>query len=107
MIKRIAQFLATSEAERLVDTYWVITTTTAWYAVTRDTAEAVREKLDGHFEPRWIRFRDVFGADAQVRGCDVLVISESTHDQRAGYRALNQALAEEADPEQRASEVRE
>ena len=99
MIKRIAQLLGTTEAQRLVGDYWVITAATAWYAVTRETAETVRAQLDGHFEPRWIRFRDVFGAETQIRGCDVLVISESTHDQRAGYRALSQALQEEAEPQ--------
>lgn len=106
MIKRIAQFLGTTEAQRLVGDYWVITAATAWYAVTRETADDVREQLERHFEPRWVRFHDVFGAEAQVRAGDVLVISESTHDQRAGYRALNQALQEEADPDGRGSDGR-
>ncbi|MDX1675805.1 MAG: hypothetical protein R3314_13510 [Longimicrobiales bacterium] len=99
MIKRIAQFLGGTEAQRLVGDYWVITTATAWYAVTRETADRVRDQLDAKFEPRWVRFRDVFGAETQVRAGDVLVISESTGDQRAGYRALNQALQAEADPD--------
>lgn len=104
MIKRIAQFLGTAEAKQLVGDYWVITTPMAWYAVTPATADEVREKLDGHFEPRWIRFRDAFGAEAQIRAHDVLVISESTAEQRAGYRALEQALQEEASPESRVTD---
>lgn len=106
MIRQIAQLLGTTETQRLVGDYWVITTATAWYAVTRETVDAVREQLEGHFEPRWVRFHDVFGAEAQVRAGDVLVISESTSEQRAGYRALNQALQEEADPDGRASDGR-
>lgn len=105
MIKRLAQYFGPFEERQPTQDYWVITTPTAWYAVTRETADEVREQLDGHFEPRWIRFRDIFGAETQVRGCDVLVIGESTGEQRAGYRALSASLQEEAGPEAGASDA--
>lgn len=106
MIKRIAQYFGPFEGRQALEDYWVITTATAWYAVTRETADEVREQLSGHFEPRWIRIVDIFGAEAQVRAGDVFVISESTSEQRAGYRALSQALEEEAGSDRRVTDGR-
>ena len=97
MIKRFAQYFGPFEERQPLQDYWVITTPMAWYAVTRETSEEVRDRLEGHFEPRWVRFRDIFGAETQVRAHDVLVIAESTAEQRVGYRALSQALEEEAE----------
>lgn len=106
MIKRFAQYFGPFEERQPPGDYWVVTTPMAWYAVTRETADELREQLEGHFEPRWLRFRDIFGAEAQIRAGDVLVISESTGEQRAGYRALGQALEEEADSERRVTDGR-
>jgi hypothetical protein len=74
----------------------------AWetYIVTFETVLHVERQLERLPEPRWIEFRDVFGARHRIKATSVSRFEESTPAARAAKRAFERAREkDEWDPE--------
>jgi hypothetical protein len=70
------------------------------YIVTFETALYVERQLERLPEPRWIEFRDVFGARHRIKTSYVGRFAESTPASRAAKRAFDRARQKEDwDPE--------
>lgn len=80
--------------------YWVIRTRTDSFLVSEAEAERVMGLVRRRFAPRWIGFRDLCGARIRVLSEHVVLVGESTTEQRAYDRRFREALDRESGDEE-------
>jgi len=99
MINRLKEYFGESEEEKPEEDFWEVAGDGGWFYVTRATALDVARQLQRLRPPRWLRFRDLFGADVRVRSADVNRVTECTTGHRAAEREFRRArrLEEKAD----------
>ena len=104
MNRLISYFDPFSDDEEVPHDYYLIETEDNFFAVDRETADAVARQLDRCPAPRWIMFRDLSTALHRLRAEQVYRISESTAQQRAALRAFWRARRLEAKADRRSWE---
>ena len=62
-----------------------------YFAVSQETVSEIERSLDQLPPPRWVVFRDLFGARHRIPATHVCRISEKTAAQRASSRAFYRA----------------
>lgn len=97
MINRILQHLQAHPPTAPPTDYWWVETREDVHFVSASTARAIERRLDRESPPRWLVFRDVFGARRRILASSVRVLGESTAAQREAVRAFRRARQREAD----------
>lgn len=98
---RLNGFMDEPEERARAPDLWVVRSVSGCIYVSAQTAHMVLAKLGRLWRPRWLRFRDLSGSYIQVPTRSVLVVFESTAEQRVRDRELQQALDKEASEEER------
>jgi len=102
MNNRIIEFLEKPEEDWGGPTdFFYVSGEFGWCYVSSETARIVEAQLERWWQPRWIRFRDLFGSELRVRPGDITQVQECTAEQRKKYRAFERAREKEKKAERR------
>ena len=74
-----------------LDNFFEIESPYNYFVVSQETASEIERWLDQLPPPRWVMFRDLFGARHRIPAVHVCRISEKTAAQRAASRAFYRA----------------
>lgn len=77
--------------------YWEVRGDCAFVLVSGETAQWIIAQLHRLWRPRWLRFRDLSGAEVMLPSRSIDHVCESTHEHRAFDRRMRRILEAEDD----------
>ena len=75
--------------------YYVVYTEEAWLRVSPQTARILSRVLRKRLQPRWVRVIDISGSEVLLRPKEIMMISQSTPEQREYQRRIIRSLEQE------------
>jgi hypothetical protein len=90
-MNRLKDFLEDLQDPEPLGSFFEIESPYNYFAVSQETVSEIERCLDQSPPPRWVIFRDLFGARHRIPAVHVCRISEKTAAQRAASRAFYRA----------------
>ena len=87
-MNRLKQYLEDEEPLMPEGDYWIVETKTSFLIVSAETARVIDRSVTRFWRPRWLVFRDLYGARRRLRSELIESLYECTTEQRASQRAF-------------------